>query len=211
VGLPLLYVVKADMHGRWDTEYLPSESARYGAAPPCPVCGALTGAKRWLAPLRVSLTVRGEGPADFAFFSSGDFLMTRSAVDVLREQGLSGLEADRSVEVAAVWGWSLPDLPRYVYPELRVGPAVDVERSVIVSDRPNPCDWCGPNAADAIGAIHIDEGTWEDVDLFVPRRLPGTVLATERFVDTVTAAGLTGIAFVPAARHRWDPLRLLDR
>jgi len=151
VPLPRLYVVRSDMHGRWDTEYLPVDSTRYGEAPTCPACGAFIGGRHWLDPLRVSLTVHGEGPAHFALFG-GELLVARSALDALRDERLAGLETVRSVEVTDCRGWSLADLPRYVYPELRVGAAADVERCVIVSDRANPCGWCGPNAADAVGA-----------------------------------------------------------
>ncbi len=91
-----------------------------------------------------------------------------------------------------------------------VGSAADLERSVIVSDRAQSCDWCGPNAADAIGAIYIDPTTWEDLDLFVPRRLPGVFVVTQSFVDAAQELGLTGAHFVDAESHRWDPLNLLS-
>jgi hypothetical protein len=207
--LPRLYVVQSDMHGRWDTEYMPVESARYGDAPTCPQCGAFIGARKWLDPLRASVSVHGEAPGDFGFFGSADFLVTRAAVASLRVLGIAAFEDARPVDVAASRGWPLHDIPRYVYPELPVGPAADLDRSVIVSARANPCEWCGPNAADAIGPIYVEEATWEDVELFVPRRVPGVTLATQRFVDAVHEAGLTGITFVAANQHRWDPLNLL--
>jgi hypothetical protein len=203
VPLPRLYVVRNDMHGPWGTEYVPADPARYGEAPTCRACGAFTGGRRWLDPLRVALTVHGQGPADFAFFGGGEFLVTAAALEAF------DLGAVRPVEVTECRGWPLADLPRYFYPELRVGPAVDLERTVIVTDSASPCAWCGPNAADAIGAIHVDESTWEDLDWFVPRRLPGVVLVTQHVVDAVERAGLTGIAFVGAEQHRWDPLNLL--
>jgi Protein of unknown function (Gmx_para_CXXCG) len=208
MSIPRLSVVGSDMHGRWDTEYLPADPANYGDAPTCPECGAFIGSRRWLDPLRASLTVHGEGPGDFAF-GAGDFLVTESAVASLRDQGIVAFEKARTVAVTASRAWSLGDLPRYVYPDLPVGPAADANRSVIVSNRPNPCGWCGPNAADAIGSIYIDAATWEDTDLFVPRRIPGLVLASQRFVDAVQHARLTGIRFVEAEHHRWDPLNLL--
>jgi hypothetical protein len=204
-----LYVVGSDMHGRWDTEYLPANPAHYGEAPACPECGAFIGGRRWIDPLRASLTVHGEGPGDFAF-GVGDFLVTESAVASLRDHDIVAFERARPVAVTTSHGWPLRDLPRYVYPDLPVVPAADVNRSVIISDRPNPCRWCGPNAADAIGSVYIDETTWEDTDLFVPRRIPGLVLATQRFVEAVQHAGLTGIRFVEAEHHRWDPLNLVS-
>ena len=137
--------------------------------------------------------------------------MAWPAVEALRGRGLTGVETVRSVEVTAARGWPLRGLPQYVYPELRVGAAADVERSVIVSDRANPCPWCGPNAADAVGAIYVDSSTWEDLDVFIPRRLPGVALATQRLVDAVEDAGLLGIGFIETERHRWDPLSLLGR
>ena len=207
--LPRLYAVGSDMHGRWDTEYLPMDPARYGDAPTCPRCGAFIGSRQWLEPLRVSITVHGEGPADFAFFGAGDFLIATTATETLREHAVTGVEVVRPVEVGAARGCPLRDLPQYVCPELQIGAAADVERTVIVSDRANPCEWCGPNAADAIGPIYIEESTWKDIDVFVPRRLPGVVLATERLVQAVEEASLTGIAFVEAEQHRWDPLGLL--
>jgi hypothetical protein len=206
--VPPLYVVRSDMHGRWDTEYQPTDSAHYGNAPTCPECGAFIGAREWLDPLRVSLTVHGEGPGDFAF-GGGDFLVSDTAVASLRQSKVRAFERARPVEAAASRGWPLRDLPSYVYPEVPIGPAADVRRSVILSERANPCDWCGPNAADAIGGVYIDEETWEDVDLFVPRRLPGVLVVTQPFVDAVNHARLTGIGFTEAQRYRWDPLNLL--
>lgn len=117
--LPRLYVVQSDKHGPWDTEYEPVDTASYGDAPTCPRCGEFIGMRRWRDPLRASVAVHGEGPADFAFRGGGTFLVTEAAVELLRVPGIAAFAHARPVHVAASRGWPLADLPSYVYPELK--------------------------------------------------------------------------------------------
>ena len=46
--------------------------------------------------------------------------------------------------------------------------------------------------------VILEEGSTPEFDVFIPRGLVGTFIATERFKETCEAAGLTNVVFIPA-------------
>lgn len=133
------FIMLPDRASVYDTEYLPAEYAQYGDAPTCNTCGRFIGMKRWLAPRRVELKRNGELIGDFAFFASGDFLVTQGVRVGFEEADLKGLSGFERVTV--VGGSALrDDMPRYHYVEVKRSKAsiwFD-QSSIRVADPVNP-------------------------------------------------------------------------
>ncbi|HLL54873.1 MAG TPA: hypothetical protein VK447_15065, partial [Myxococcaceae bacterium] len=85
------------------------------------------------------------------------------------------------------------------------GPALDMERSRIVGDRPMTCTWCRYVGCEAIDGLALDAGTWNGEDVFRPRGLPGRLLVTEHFVRFAERHAMSHMTFAPIEKYVYDP------
>jgi hypothetical protein len=218
--MPSFYVVLPAPPGTGhDTEFMKAEGTRYGAAPVCDVCGKPLASRAWLPPYRIELELRGEQWGDFAFFGSGELVLSEAAASIIRQSGLTGLSGLEPLEVVAIRGEG-PTPPAYVRAEVaRPRTFFDPARSTIVSsdedleeeEEGGTCPGCRIRPVDAIGGFTVDSRTWAGHDLFSCRNLPGVIVGSQAFTETVEAASLTNIFCIPTESYVWDPTGLLTR
>lgn len=199
------FVVVADRGSTYDTDFLKAEGSTYGDPPRCEVCGRPIGMRRWLPPFRAELKLYGSDWGDFAFFGPAQFLVSDRAVAAIAKTDLSGLTGFEPVEAVTVEGGVSPPTYRQVVIALN-GAAVDESESSLVRSGDIACDACRSNGVDAIHGFALEPGTWTGQDIFIPRGLPGVVVATERVTQVVKDHGLTNIRFVPTAMYEWDAM-----
>ncbi|KFA89717.1 hypothetical protein Q664_33060 [Archangium violaceum Cb vi76] len=60
---------------------------------------------------------------------------------------------------------------------------------------------------DGIYGFALEQGSWNGDDVFIPRGLSGTMVASERFADFVARHGFTNMKLIPTEEYTWDPLR----
>jgi hypothetical protein len=204
------FVLQDEFSGNDDTRF-DTVNPNVGDAPRCPRCGNGRGARAWLPPYRAELQLHGKGYGDFVTGPGGDLLVSERFVDKAREEKLVGLSGFHPVEIVRVLrkrrGATTSSVPRYffVVPAFAQA-AVDEERSKLHRLRPYTCDECRLSGLDAIRGFSLEEGSWKGEDVFRPRGLAGTLVASERFAHFVVTHGLTNMRLVPTEQYVWDPL-----
>jgi hypothetical protein len=190
-----------------DTEMLESDPVVLGDAPRCDACGLYVGGRPWLPPHRVELTLHGEHWGDFAFRGDGgeDMLMSERAAAAYQDAGLTGLTGFEEVEVTRLKGLS-EQPPRYLHVAVpRGSAAVDEKHSKLIRNAVPTCSQCRSATLEGIQGFALERGAWSGEDVFFPRGLTGTAVATRRFVDFVREHGLTNVRFAPSESYVWDP------
>lgn len=96
-----------------------------------------------------------------------------------------------------------PVLPKYFLPQIVHGRTrIDEERSKFVRDGIPECNVCGISVIWALDSIHIDQDTWDGLDIFHAVGLPGTILVSENFFEFVMEHKFTNIVLEPAEEYR---------
>jgi hypothetical protein len=210
---PRFFVLKDDMHGRYDTKFSKTEPVRREGAPRCPQCGDPIGMKVWLPPYRVELELYGKEFGDFVEGPGYDFLMSERFAEAFRADGLTGLLGFHPIEVTRVSRGGNKSkallVPRYFAVTACFGRgAVDDTRSRLRRNKPVACAECRSTGIDSIHGLALEPGSWHGEDVFRPRGARGNILVSERFVQFAQRHGLTNMKLTPAGTFTWDPLFL---
>jgi hypothetical protein len=203
------FVLKTLTHGQDDTEFSRT-SSNIGSAVLCPQCGGIVGSLMWLPPYRGELELYGKDFGD-VLEGPGGLLVTERFAEAFRAEGLTGLSGFSPVEITRVRrkrrGPKPGPPPRYLFVTPFYGQtALDLERSRLHRDDPNPCHFCRAAGVDAIDGLAIEAGTWGGEDIFRPRGLWGVILVSERFVRFAERYAMTHMAMIPIDKYVWDPL-----
>ncbi|WP_240359252.1 hypothetical protein [Pyxidicoccus trucidator] len=206
------FVMDRLLDGPHDTEFS-GTITNVGPALRCPQCGDTVGALSWEPPYQGDLEFYGQAFGDLLEGPSGLLVTERFAED-FKAEGLTGLSGFHPVEVKRVRrkrrGPKLGPLPTYLYVTPDYGhPALDTERSRILSKQPMACSWCRYVGPDAIDGLTLEEGTWNGEDVFRPRGMWGVILVSERFRRFAERHAMSHMAMVPIEKYIWDPLRIL--
>ncbi len=206
------FVMEQVLGGTHDTEFS-REGSNLGPAPRCPQCGDVTGLLTWLPPYRGELELHGKEFADLVKGPCGGVLVTERFAEDFKAEGLTGLSGFHPIEVTRVRrkrrGPKPAPPPRYLFVMPAYGqPALDMERSRILSKKPVECTWCRYVGPDAIDGLRMEEGTWGGEDVFRPRGLWGAILVSERFMRFAERYATIHMRMVPIEKYVWDPLGL---
>jgi hypothetical protein len=188
---------------------LEDDPVTLGDAPRCERCGRFIGGKPWLPPYRAELVLHGSTWGDLAFRvgDETDILMSAALVAAWDEAGLSGLSGFDPVEITCVRG-SRETPPRYVHVAVDVGGAmIDEARSLLDRSEEVACDRC--QYAGVLAAIHgfaLQADGWTGADVFTPRGLPGTVVASERFKAWIESQKVTNVRLQATETYVWDSM-----
>jgi hypothetical protein len=212
---PRFFALGTERDTRYDTEFFIVDEKEPGDAPRCPKCGGAVGMLTWRPPFRVKLVLHGEEPGDLVqFLGAGPYIIiSERFADAFRAAGLTGLHGFAPVEVARVQRRrrgprNRPPIPRYFAATVPFGSAlVDEGRSHILRPGPFDCDYCRAIGTEGVNGFVLEPGSWNGDDVFYPRGLVGTLIASERFARLVSEHALTNIVLTPTERHVWDPLR----
>ncbi|MCP3140184.1 hypothetical protein [Pyxidicoccus xibeiensis] len=141
-------------------------------------------------------------------------LVTERFAEDFKAEGLTGLSGFRPVEVKRVRrkrrGPKHGPPPTYLLVTAAYGnPALDMERSRILSKTPVACSWCRYVGPDAIDGLALEEGTWKGEDIFRARGMWGELIVSERFKRFAERHAMSHMALVPIEKYVWDPLGLL--
>jgi len=204
------FVLQEEASGHHDTRFSPV-NAHLGDAPRCPRCGNARGARQWRPPYHAELELLGEDWGDFVSGPGGDLLVSKRFMEGFRAEGLVGLEGFHPIEVARTLrkrrGPMRSSAPPYFLAVAAFSAAaVDEARSQLHRPRPFTCDGCRLSGLDAIHGFCLEEGAAGGEDVFRPRGLAGTLLASARFARWVERQGLTNMRLTPTEQYVWDPL-----
>jgi hypothetical protein len=191
-------------HETWFSEMKP---ARQGEAKRCPACDCFVSMLPWLPPYRAELQAYGKALGDIAFGPGGDLLVSdrfRSAWEAANLRGLEFSPLERIRVRPARLGKKTPTY-FYVLPQ-PYGTQVDLERSLIETNRPITCNTCKSGGVDNIRGFVIDESSWTGEDMFEPWGLLGVIVVTDRVRQLRDDYGLTNINLTPVEEYFWDPL-----
>ncbi|WP_224368554.1 imm11 family protein [Hyalangium versicolor] len=208
---PRFFVLKDDMHGRYDTQALDADSSHSGDAPRCPQCGSIIGMRTWLPPYRVELELYGEEFGDFVESTGYDFLISERFAQSFKAESLTGLLGFHPVEVERVRKKRKKSkdtlMPRYFAVTACFGRgALDEARSRIRRNKPVTCQECRSTGVDAIHGFALEPGTWQGEDIFRPRGEQGSIFVSERFAQFIQRHALTNMKLTPIEDYVWDPL-----
>ena len=203
------FILDKQNEGQHDTEFSGTIS-NVGPALRCPQCGDTVGALSWEPPYQGDVELYGTDFGDLMNGPSGLIVTERFAED-FKAEGLTGLSGFHPVEVKKVRrrgrGPKPGPPPRYLYVTLAYGkPALDLERSRILTKKPATCTWCRYAGPDAIDGLFLEEGTWTGEDVFRPRGMWGIVLVSERFKRFAEQHAMSHMALIPIEKYVWDPL-----
>jgi hypothetical protein len=204
------FVLEKLSEGPHDTEFS-TLNLKVGPAMSCPQCGGIIGSLTWQPPFQGELELYGKDFGDLVKGPGGDLLVTERFAEAFNTEGLTGLSGFHPVEVLRVIrrhrGAKPGPLPRYLFVTPAYGsPALDLERSRILSKKPMRCTWCRKRPPDAIDGLALEEGTWTGEDVFRPRGLWGHILVSERFIHLAQRHACSHFAFIPIDKYVWDPL-----
>ncbi|HEX5747760.1 MAG TPA: hypothetical protein VFZ09_16045 [Archangium sp.] len=209
---PRFFVVEKLRGGHHDTEF-GTDDLNTGPAPRCPRCGDLVGLLTWLPPYRGELELYGKDYGDLMHAPGGGLLISERFAEAFKAEGLTGLSGFHPVDITRVRrkgrGPKPGPPPRYLFVMPAYGnPALDMERSRILSKKPVKCSWCRYAGPDAIDGLVLEEGTWKGEDVFRPRGMWGVVLVSERFRRFAERQAMSHLTLVPMEKYVWDPLGL---
>jgi len=191
-----------------DTEFLEFGSVNMGEAPRCPKCGLFVGMLEWLPPYQVQLICRGEKFGDLVYGAGLDVLVSDGFRQLYMVEGLTGLTGFDPVEVVKIRrrkrNRSTP--PHYFRAApVRSSAGIDLTASGCEWEPPPTCDACRVSTiVSRWRRIVIETGTWSGEDVFVARGLPGTVLASERFMTVCKRHGVLNALLLPAEEYSKD-------
>ncbi len=210
---PRFFVLEKLREGEHDTEF-ERVSSNMGPAMLCPQCKEGIGSLTWRPPYQGEVELHGKEYGDLVKGPCGGLLVTERFAEDFKSEGLTGLSGFHPVEVTRVRrkrrGSTPGPPPRYLFATLAYGdPALDMERSRLLSKEPFQCTWCRDMGIDAIDGLVLEEGTWKGEDVFRPRGLWGIILVSVRFMRFAERHAMSHIAFVPMEKYVWDPSGLI--
>jgi hypothetical protein len=209
---PRFFVLRDEMHGRYDTQFSHVAPENLGEAPQCPQCGRTIGMLTWLPPHRTELELHGEDFGDFVHGPGYEFLISERFADSLRPEELTGLLGFHPAEIVRIRGKGNKPKPSLVAPRYFVvspcfgSGAVDERPSRLRRTRPVTCPECRSGGVNSIHGFALEPGTWQGEDVFRPRGERGTIFVSERFAEFVQRHGLTNMSLTPIEEYVWDPL-----
>ncbi len=179
------------------------EPRQLGDAPRCPVCRRYVGMRSWLPPYVIDIHVHGRKLGDVVDLM-GDLIVSDRFRQAFELAKLTGLEF-RPVEVRKVTPSRLQaPCCYYLACVARGRAAIDVDKSG-TERGPVECAECRTmRNLERSDRIVIEEGSWEGLDVFVPRGLPGTTMVSERFREMCERSNFTGIILKAAEDFSFD-------
>lgn len=209
---PRFFVLEKLRGGHHDTEF-GTDDLDTGPAMICPHCGNHVGLLTWLPPYRGELELYGKDYGDLMHAPCGGLLISERFAEAFKAEGLTGLSGFHPVEITRVLrkrrGLKPGPPPRYLFAMPAYGnPALDRERSRILSKKPPECTWCLNVGTDAIDGLVLEEGTWKGEDVFRPRGMWGVIIVSERFMRFAEKQAMSHLTLVPMEKYVWDPFGL---
>jgi hypothetical protein len=208
---PRFFVLEKLREGHHDTEF-DADVINTGPGMRCPQCGNYVGLLSWEPPYRGELELYGKDYGDL-MMGPTDLLVTERFAEAFKAEGLTGLSGFHPVEITRVRrkrrGPKPGPPPRYLFVNPAYGnPALDRERSRILSKKPPECTWCRNVGTDAIDGLFLEEGTWTGEDVFRPRGMWGVIIVSERFMRFAERQAMSHMTLVPMEKYVWDPFGL---
>jgi hypothetical protein len=190
------------------TDFIVADGALLGNAPKCSTCNQFIGMRQLLPPMRFELELMGRSFGDLAFGSGNDVLVSGRFRDAFAGSGLTGLSGFAPAEIIKVVSHHQKisgPLPNYfVAAPGRSGAAVDSRASGMEYNKPWTCEACRVGAFMRLRRLVLESGTWTGEDVFIPRGLPGIIVASERFKRFCDRHVFSNCVLIDAADYHFD-------
>jgi hypothetical protein len=199
------YVIdtRAVIGDQFEAQATSAEPERHGDAPRCPSCGKCIGPSPWLPPYRIRLRAFRGNLGDIAYCGL-DLLVSERFRKSFEAGGLTGMEF-HSVEIAQVIPKRLsPHQPFYVAVVPRGRAAIDAERSALERGSVQCIECRRMMQVERAARIVLEGGTWDGLDVFTARGLPGTCIVSEQFKVMCERQKITGLVLKRAEDYAFD-------
>ena len=191
-----------------DTEFTEPDDTRTGPAPQCPRCGYYLSLLVWLPPYRVELETWGRRFGDIAGGPGFDLIVSERFRDLYLKEQITGLSAFEPVEIVGLTRHKLftGDPPRYFKADVILTQAtVDDTRSGLIREPGMLCPECHETRGiRKTNSVVLEDDTWKGEDLFRPRGLRGSILASARFKQFCEAHQIANAKLIPAEGYSFD-------
>lgn len=195
------------------TEYICAKPCNLGEAPECAACRDVIGVLEWLPPYRAQLKLWGGTFGDVVFGTGFKLLVSERFRTLWGDANLTGLDGFEPVEVTRVTRFGQGKKsrrrppPYYCVSVARGRAAIDDARSGLEREDETTCPTCRLGREGIIKRtrrIVLERSTWSGEDVFIPRGLPGTYLASERFKRFCDQHKFANVLLIPAAEYGFD-------
>ena len=161
----------------------------------CDVCGRTVSSWRFEGPHKLLLEGKQIYPDRLLFCGAGGpmLILSEHAVDTLQEKGITGMEAWQPIAAT----YNDQEAPPYLLIQTCGTIALDYKRMGLKKKK--VCNACGSFEwnRQRLSPLFLDESTWDGSDLCRVSDIPGYLICSERFVQTVKETRLTGFSFKP--------------
>ncbi len=171
----------------------------------CPSCGRRVSGCKWMGKKEIKLSKKNL--PDFLYIYGGadtPFLVSKRALDVLRENEVSGILKAEPLDVVRLKKEVL-DVKYYTLNLQREPYPIDHQRSKIVygDNLHARCSVCDPigRTKDIIVELYFKSDVTVSYDIFKIYDLGDSVFLSERFTDVCRKNGLTGLCYVDMKEH----------
>jgi hypothetical protein len=192
------------------TDFLPADGTKRGDAPKCLKCGVFIGTMPRLPPIRIELETWGRRFGDLAFSTNNDVLVCDRFRQAWLSSGLTGFSGFGPAEVVKVTarrGKIPKPMPNYfVASPGRSRAVIDGRASGIDYKKPWICEECRSGHIARVRRLVLEPDTWSGEDVFIPRGLRGTIIASERFKEFCDRHAFSNCLLIDADRYHVDYL-----
>lgn len=173
----------------------------------CRHCGQCVSSLHFVPPITIDCQFRGGKVADFVMHAGENLFVTPTFVGVWTRLGGTGLDGFYPTIIRKVRGRLPPNTnPTYHYAILKRAEHifVDEKASGLKRQRDKHCPYCASEGLRRCDRLILRPFDGPMPDLFEAANLPGDILASRRFVETMRSAGVTGFFAFPAREYSFD-------
>lgn len=180
----------------------------------CPVCGNPVTGLRWLPPHLIKLS--GSDPkrwGDFVWGAGFTLLVSAYFKDIYESEGLTGItEFSPPVEILRLGAKRAEEMPVQlpIYHLIQVpwgGANQDDNTSGVIHEIPErvKCSYCRVGVSQRKQEkIIIEETSWNNQDIFVPRGAPVEFMVSYKFKRIVEIYSLKNVWLIPGEKYAYD-------
>lgn len=178
----------------------------------CPVCGKPVSMLDWLPPHEIMLsTVKLQKLGDFLWGSIFPFLISDKVKQLIAENDIKGIKVHNKPVTIANHDYQQNKVFPKTYYKVKVewNGANRDDRLSGASYSRDVCPYCRSGSiGEKMTSIVLDELSWNGLDVFEARGIPGLVIVTDRFNDLLAKHKILNYRAVPIQDISYDETQM---